>query len=82
MTTPYRTPAPPEAPRVRHRWIVREVGDDVGEGCAGVLALLALAVALCFIVSGAAPYILRALLVWAIFAVAWCLAFVRREVVP
>lgn len=78
----YRTPNPPEAPRVRRRWVVRRVGDDVAMDCAAALTLLAACVGLCFIVSGAAPYVLRALGVWVLFAAAWCAAFVRREPVP
>lgn len=79
MNTPYRIPTPPSMPRTRYKWTVRRVGDDVGESYAGVLVLLALAIGLCFIVSGTAPYVLRALLVWAFFALVWCLAFVRRK---
>ena len=79
---PYRTATSPEAPRVRRRWVVRRVGDDSAmAGCATALTLLAVCVGLCFVVSGPAPYVLRALGMWVLFAAAWCAVFVRREVV-
>jgi predicted membrane metal-binding protein len=78
----YRVSNPPETPRVRYQWVVRRIGDDVAVGSATALTLIAACVALCFIVSGAAPYVLRAIVVWVLFAAVWCAVFVRREPVP
>lgn len=87
MTTAYRHPEAPAAPRVRYKWTLIELpsNDDLSSLVVFVtLAVIAswLILACCFIAHGSAPYVLR----WAAVNVAltalWCITFVRREVVP
>lgn len=84
MNTPYRDPSQPEAPRVRHRWVVRwsEDSSDAVNILAHALFVFAGIIGFVFIFVGLCPEVRRAMLVWAIFAAAWCVAFVRREVMP
>ena len=86
MTTAYRTPEAPAAPRVRYRWTLVDFpsNDDLSSLVAGVtLVVIAtwLVLAGCFIAHGAAPYVLRWAAVNIVLTALWCLAFVRREVV-
>jgi hypothetical protein len=44
-----------------------------------VLFVCSAIIGVAFVFYGASPAVQRAVLVWAIFAAAWCAAFVRRE---
>lgn len=82
MNTPYRIPTPPSMPRTRYEWVVLWSKDsDVGAVELGAIALLVFAgvISLIFIFGGLCSEMLRALLVLGIFALVWCLAFVRRK---
>lgn len=83
MSTPYRTPGKPHTEHARKRWAVRwsQPGAEITipEGSLMVLFVCSAIIGVAFVFYGASPAVQRAVLVWAIFAAAWCAAFVRRE---
>lgn len=87
MTTPYRAPEAPTAPRVRYEWTLVDLPDS--DSLAWIIAWTTVAELLswpilagCFIGYGAAPFVLRWAAVNVVATALWCLAFVRREVRP
>lgn len=83
MTTAYRTPEAPTAPRVRYEWRLTEWGKSDG-GFGLLLAVVATVGfnAAAFVIDGPAPFVLRWAAVNVVELALWCLAFVRREVAP
>lgn len=87
MTTPYRAPEAPTAPRVRYEWTLVDLpnNDDLAGivgWLTGGLALSWLALPVCFVGFGPAPFVLRWAAVNVVAIALWCLVFVRREVRP
>ncbi len=83
MSDPYRTASEPSTQRPpRKRWYVL-FGDAPGPWmCLSPVLIGVLIPAAGFVESGFSAWILRALVVLAIFAAMWCLAFVRRSATP
>lgn len=79
MEDPYRSPSSPSMPRPPpKRWYVL-FGDMPGPWVVLTPVFVgSLATALGFIEVGFTPWVIRALVVVAIFAAAWCAAFLRR----
>lgn len=81
MNTPYRIPTPPAMPKTKHEWIVlwsKDSSDPVNLFAYTLNITIAL-IGLTFIFTGLCSEVQRALLVWGVFLIAWCLAYVRRK---